>query len=1111
MSKSTVLFTLCIFLLSLIPQLWFPGNAILLGYDNVFPLAPTSFLYDRIYSWSWLIGFGSDQSAIQGSLLIHLIDSVPHFMGFSDQMSQRIVFSFWFFMLLFSAYFFVFVLEKNKLIKTSYARYFFPIFYALNFYNLQAWWIAERTKFSLLVATPLILCVLVPLLNTQLTLKKAIKNGIVCAFILTIFNGGGWLGFSLYGGLLVLIFIFYLFYSITRVRSKLYLQIVLLHLLFLTFGISFILFNAYTILPFLSATLSEYGSLIERSGGIEGITGWTRYLSENTSILNLLRLQGIPDWYDNISHPYANSYLRNPFLVFVSFLFPVLLFCSFLLKKENKRLMLFLFLSSFVTLFFTAGIHYPFGELFALLMKYVPGFLIFRSAIYKFGYSYWLVAGLLMSFSLSGFIDLLRRKVSEGKELVAPVFFILFVLIILLYNYPFFNGNFFHVDPHYASSRVELPVYARDFSEWWKQHGRGQRVLLLPQLNNDRHFEIYQWKYLSLNPVLANFGNTGIIENTVLLSPHENQLVVELYDAINESDKKNVERLTSLLGIKYVLLRFDFAYDYPGVETDNPYEVAKKIENISLKKIKEFGRWYVYELSGEKPIVRATTTAYVSDSGLLETQSSDMVQLSEIPEGIEVSDFVAHARCISCEAERAEVGVVFPKPRILLDSRLYQIIEIRDKLFKKRELSFEEQLFMYTGESLKYAAQLKELIERDKPELYIKNARDKYTEILFSYSELIDEIPQRSINPYLTAVTLQDYSHAQVVFLNDLVLQAGKKNQQAVLEVILGQLDRNDKKLMKIIDRDSFTREKVYSLSAPVAGTYVVSIKKDSLGKIGSYQGVSMELDGKSLTPIETESTMRFDDIYLEQGDNTIVLHLPPQESVLSVATREEHAGRACYLSTLDGYGFGKVYSLDFSVKNNFDPNFMFFVDDGIRYEPKLLGYFKVSGEQKKQQRYILSSDTVALSKVAKTMRVGFCSPSLDEERFKENVENLRVIELTAPDITAVRSVYIEKVDSPTIRVEEKNPTDFVVHVEKAASPFLLTVSSRFSHAWKASEGTHLQGNLFQNVWLIERKGTYDLSIHYSLQRFVTYGAFVSVSSVVSGIVILYLLRKKEK
>lgn len=191
MSKlSSIILTVLLFSLSLVPLLWFPGKTILLGYDSVFPLFPLDFLSSRIYSWSAGVGFGMDQSGLQGSLLVHFIDSIPYFFGASPQLAQKVVMSFWFFAIIFSAYFLGDRLEKEKFIQNPYFKHIFSLLYAFNFYTLQAWWSIERTKFSLMVATPFILAILFPLIIKKLSFRLILKSSIFSALILSVFSGG---------------------------------------------------------------------------------------------------------------------------------------------------------------------------------------------------------------------------------------------------------------------------------------------------------------------------------------------------------------------------------------------------------------------------------------------------------------------------------------------------------------------------------------------------------------------------------------------------------------------------------------------------------------------------------------------------------------------------------------------------------------------------------------------------------------------------------------------------------------------------------------------------------------------------------------------------------
>ena len=122
-----------------------------------------------------------------------------------------------------------------------------------------------------------------------------------------------------------------------------------------------------------------------------GFTNWLTSLSENTSIINVARLQGAWDWYALDAAgmpqylPYTVNYLyRLPFVVF-SFALPFLSLISFLfVKKENKKLYIYFGILMLLGIFFGTGAHDPTGVVFLFLANHVPMFSFFRSPWYIF-------------------------------------------------------------------------------------------------------------------------------------------------------------------------------------------------------------------------------------------------------------------------------------------------------------------------------------------------------------------------------------------------------------------------------------------------------------------------------------------------------------------------------------------------------------------------------------------------------------------------------------------------------------------------------------------------------------------------------------------------------
>lgn len=1117
-----IIFTGFIFLLSLVPLLWFHGNQILLGYDNVYPLNPGAFLLNRIFSWTSTVPFGMDQSGVQGSLIVHLIDSLPLFLGFSVQSAQKIVFSFWFFLILASAYVLIVKLEKAKLVDAPYLRYIFPVLYAFNFYILQAWWIAERTKFSLVVAAPLILSIILPMIKTQLSFSKVIKNSIICAFVLTILNGGGWAGLSLYGGLLLALFVFYAFYLVNSglANKK---NIALMSLFYLLFGVWFIFLNAYTFLPFLLITFKDYGSQITISGGLSGVVDWARYLSENTSIVNLLRLQGIPDWYNNAQHPYSSFYLNNIVLIASSFIFGLFAILSIFEKKQGNKLSVFFFFFLFlVSLVFTAGIHKPLGFIPEFLIRNLPGFAIFRSLIFKFGYVYWLAASFLIGITIARIIESLSSGIKNSKIAAGSRVFLLltFIVLILAYHFPYFTGDIFRLDKTKISSRVEIPSYISDFSKWWSQEGREDKILLLPRLNGDWLFEQYKWSYLSLFPVLGNFANTGVVENNDTLAPGESMLVNGLYNAINEGNYVEMDSLTSMLGIKYFLIRRDFYYNIPDQRTDNPYLLGEKLtSNKNIIKIRSFGEWDVYRYGAEKPAIFVKNNGIMSVGGNLylpeiEKNPLFLDEKPYIKASNTFSDSIVYLNCLSCEAERQTIQAEFPKPKIVIDSPLYNFVELRQKLAIPKNEFIDQKISRLLGESLSMIGQLNEVMIQNKGEYYVNEVRVRLEEIVESIGRQYKNVVTGASNPYSLSVIVSQYLSSEAKMVADIRVYTSRKNDLINFEKILYSLYSVGDKYKNFYEGRDITTKKMYKFDLLSSGDYSLKIDKSTFGTLLSsdYEKISVNVDGKeaSINSQPDGKYLDFGRIKMEKGTHMLRINLSSQQNILKNPIEQRLAGTNCYSSYVENFSPLKTYDLRFSVKNNFDSNFFYFIDDGELFSPYLVYYFPVQRNQIEPHRVIVSIDKIPINQWSNKFRVSFCSPSLTKEIYEESISDLSIVEIVNPKIILRKEENKVFVNNPVVNFSKENQTHYRVNVKNATGSYYLVFAQRYSPNWRSSIGFHFVGNGYNNVWLIEKTGDYSIELTYEPQRYVLFGAIISLLSLVAGLFVVKAIKTND-
>ncbi|MFH0863461.1 MAG: alpha-(1-_3)-arabinofuranosyltransferase family protein [Candidatus Gottesmanbacteria bacterium] len=1122
-----IILTIILFSLSLIPLLWLSEHQVVLGYDAVYPLNPQAFLKDRLYSWSSTLGFSMDQSGVQGSLIIHFIDSVPQFLGLPAYWGQRVMMVMWFFTILLSAYIFIIRLEKAGIIKGRYLRYFFPILYTFNFYLLQAWWIIERTKFSLVVATPLILSLIMPMVQKPLTIGSVIKQALYCSIILAILNGGGWGGLALYGGLILILVIFYFFYAVSFYISKRKKDFLLISLFFIIFGISFFLLNAYTFLPLIFTTLGNYKALVSEVGGIDGIIEWTRYLSTNANVLNLLRLEGIPEWYDNTYHSFSFSYLKSIPLILISFLFPILIFLSIFNSREKKETRIFFMVLLVISLVFTAGISKPLGFFYEFLMRFVPGFFIFRSAIYKFGYAYWLSSSLLIGLSLSWLMEMLEKRISNyfWQRITVISIFLLTAGWLIVYHYPYLTGNLFPKNPSNISTRVEIPTYINDFSKWWVKTRSTDKILLLPKLNDIWLFEQYRWNYMSSFPITANYANQGIIENALNLTPNETNLVNKLYDSINSKDHNETDFLSSVLGIRYFLIRKDFYYDIPDQKTDNPSIIESKLmENPNIKKIATFGQWIVYRYSEEKPLFFVSTkaiqttgtpnlNAYNFTSGKTIFPTIDKNIHEEYPDAL--MGTLVFPLCLNCEIGREEIPFAVPDPKILLDSPLYDLVTLKNKLLVPKNETIENRVFRLIGETIKMSSQIQSLIILGKGDEFIELAAKKHSDIWQNIFQEFPNIIDHSLNSYQTFYIIDQYLLGELNFFDNIMLTkvAGtRRNAIISLEKTIDTIDKRRNKLNNYINNTSDS-EKRYKFDVPITGNYNIRINRQSLVYFDNEKDYTLKflLDNKIITP-QISLLDKYLDLgfsYLTSGKHIFSLYLPDSKNLVGKAYPEKITGRNCFSSLLNNFTTKDYYTLSFTAKNNFDAGFFFFIDHDNGFSPVYTNFIPLAGEQVKDFQVGISPQKIVLDRAANKLRVSFCAVGLDESHYNENIKNLIITKQIIPEIV-LSYMPIESALPPDITFKEINQTHYQVAVNNSVDPFYLVFNQRYSPGWQSNTGEHLMADLYSNAWLIDNKGNFTVDITYKPQDLFNKGLLVTISYLIMIFGVLVVVKMKN-
>lgn len=598
-----------LFVFSLTPLFWLHGNEVILGHDSGFRINAVEHMKNFLFGWNPYINFGMDWSLYHGFIPIQMIETIFSFIFSSLYVGERMTFISWFFSIGLSMYVFV--------------RYFFPekkffplwllgpIYWMYNFYILNAWAIAERAKFSLYIALPIMIVIFFKTIEKEWSL---LKGGILFGLLFFFFNGGG--SPPLYGGIIItfiLLGVYFLFLSPAKYGIR-FLGVVGV------FVFWFVLLNAYWILPQLRLLIGSYTSAVSSRGGIEGLIAWEREVSKHASIINILRLWGFPDWFDNPQHPYGNIYLNNTILGLISF-FPIvttglglLLMGLHKVVGRQKKTLVFLLLLGIIGLFFTSGSHPPSGVIYLYLMRHVPGFAIFRSGFYKFAPTVYLPIIIFLGYYLS---ELLSG--SKLQKLAQYIFVLVVALGIAFYHFPYFTGNFFSFKGGF-STRVIVPSYVKDMLAIIGSKTSPQdRILLLPPLDVgfiNSPIDTYIWGFYSLD-ILPRIGiNRSFLAN----DSTDGSVTRLLYRAIAQGDEQAFLRLSAAAGITHILWRGDVRFT-PGTEKKMPLLAweQKLTEISSIHQLSTLGLWKLYEVQSN-----VTPMIYVANSvAFVQTGSTD--------------------------------------------------------------------------------------------------------------------------------------------------------------------------------------------------------------------------------------------------------------------------------------------------------------------------------------------------------------------------------------------------------------------------------------------------------------------------------------------------------
>lgn len=1169
MKKRIFIDVFIIFILGLLPLLWFQNGTVLLGHDAGLALDPLTHFLDRIYVWSQRFSIGTDQNgALLGAFFIHSFEALLTWIGLDLRTGQLIQFCFWFTLPGLTMYFFAYKIFPDR----KYLALIASVIYMLNFYLLQGWFIAERTKFSIYAAFPLVLYFLIRYLTGKIGFLKTI---IITGIILGIFNGGG--SFPLYGGLAFTMLIVIAYINAINLNLKTFKKTVLY---LLGVGILYVLLNAYWLIPYFFYISGFFNRDLAQAGGVEGALSWAKYLSSQTTFIHLFQGQGIPDWYLNPYHSYSHNFLWNPLLIIVSFLFPILAFGSLLiLKIKREAYFIYLFiLICLVGMLFSAGPESQFGFIYEALVRYVPGFAMFRSAFFKFNYMIWFSYALLIGFTLDYILSRIGQRYFKKHLFVfSKTALILLISGYVLYHYPVLNGSFLDYSREPGkelTTRVTIPPYVLEFGKWVNAQDPDKRFVVMPQLGNTSYVS-YTWHYWSIAPLTSLLSRNSFVHNTALVPESERIIMNEMYAAFLRGDMESFSDFSEVFAIDSIVVQKDYDWKNATWGTINPEKYEKMLKSHPELFIHEktFGEWEVYKITERKKSLRINSSTKLS---FLQGKLGKVVSFPEFApksplfmsdvENKNIDYYAQNAtdiylapECIQCDLEYKEETFQYYNPKLLPGSIFYPFVTWREKRVETSAPDFMSRINYYITASNRRIIEIKWMVDSRKRIEQILPTIERYRQTLRQLALHLEEddiaftesrAAQMVMNHILQQVNLIDSVYNEPV-MSIYQRQALAESYNEILEI-----ERIAKKKMWVTE-DMTNKKYIYDL--PLTGEYEIYVKKGSLTDPSSdpkETTITFKDSSQVLKPITTIGDwLSFGKVDLDNKKTFIALKdgtmanlldsQPPtfpegQEGIIqdkNSFTFTTDSLNKCFQYQFHDLEFlDTQYVVSFAYRNFSDGNklsffYQFEGDDSLKYS--------VKNSTLESFRYF-SRFTKLITPKDGNIQLNFCNGFLSlselstfEKRFDKELlpESKTLIEIK--DITFHKVAYPnivlykkqkEVADVNTVKnFTKKDPVTYTVNLAKTDQPFSLMMRESYGKFWKVcdeknvclsfDDKSHFSNAGFANAWYLKDAGlSNQLTLYYYPQRWYILGTvltFITIGVIIIGWLCIRILKRK--
>lgn len=1035
-----------------------------------------------------------------------------------------------------------------------------PLFYWFNPFSMVNIWNRFLNNFFLFYAfLPLVLFLFIKGIRT----KKYIYS-ILIGLSSLIFS---YTASSITINLLVWLVFFYItfFYSVFYEQgSKLF--VVKFFLITLSF---WIFVNFWWISQVLSYVgLGSFSAVASSSFTTDSNYNTFLILSQNLgNLVDIIRLKHASFFADAENLKWVSFY-QFPLVTFFEFLIAGLCVLPIVVRRKQREV---LFLGSlFVfSLFFVKGNNPPLGEIFDQAFTKFSFLQLFRNPFEKIGFILALSATPLFCLGVSILTGKFATK--RGKT----IYIVLLFWLVFVWGRPFWTNFVFtsaavptkKVDIGY---KVSVPKFYEDTSDWLLKQGNNFRLVVFPIGGEGI---TYTWPKGYSGVELSNqiLPIPSISFNTNI--PYYNEVSRDLEEIFLTGS--NFSKVMDILNARYIVVRSDIDWKSRNMRDPQAIqrEVQSKEMDGGLKMVNQFDNINLWENSGwvdhavyiPQGVIKVSGSPKIEDI-LNSEKNQDLAIYSgeNLKEDKLIqSEIIRPAVEFGLGSERVtdiniSDGYMFPAVRILPSEYLYPAILLKEKieksLIKDRNAIILKKLSLL-GKRLNEA-----VIEAEKGQLNgVETALNLYKQQLSGLLTDLSDLSRIEGDFFLLQEDVYKIflKHFERIERINNALPQDRKEEIINVEASLRK-ELVDKKIIPYfgyLNKTDFPIKgrKVFQFEIEKEAKYELLLDSKSWNK---YFKISM--DEPFMLQVDKAIVLRkgktFNEKYVSYGffdltpgkheiswNTPDIINLVDTPAQLGLQVDHGIAEKVFPIKNFDPYSeyvlkfdyfLRKGNGLEAIIEQNNDG----FRKDKIepRYD-KFLGADTYNFYTKNLTAYFVPSSTADSANLifrikpwnncTDVFRIKGPEKCLNEDLRKQydrttdvSVSNIS-FEKTITEVPILRkeATANSNITIPIINYQKINNSEYKVQIDEAKEPFVLVLSQLFDPAWKIyidgkeTGKVHFLANAYANGWIIDKSGSYDLTVKFTPQDLLEKGKIVSLAATLAGLIlVIWKLRKNN-